>query len=221
MVESIAAAAGTQTPSKADKSEAKLAKDMDQFMNLLTTQLKHQDPMEPMKAEEFTNQLVKFASVEQQIHTNKSMETLIEMQANSQSSNSVNFLGKTVSFGSKQLPVQDGSGTFQYSLPEATQSTSIVIRDGSGRVVTNLEGRTDSGTHEVTWDGTDDYGNQLADGTYSVSVNGTTQDGRFVKGETTVEGTVTDVFFEKEGTTFAVGDTPVSLEDIKAVRTAS
>jgi flagellar basal-body rod modification protein FlgD len=73
-----------------------LAGTFDTFLALLTTQLQNQDPLDPMKSEQFTQQLVQFAGVEQSINTNKKLEQLIELQTAGQLNSAVSYMGKTV-----------------------------------------------------------------------------------------------------------------------------
>src|SRR3989338_691013 len=96
LTSSTASATTTGTTSQAAQSDAKLKDDLNKFLNLLVTQLKHQDPLDPMDATEFTSQLVQFASVEQQIHQNANLEKLIALQQGSQISSLVNYIGMNV-----------------------------------------------------------------------------------------------------------------------------
>ncbi len=71
---------------KTNQSGLKLADDMQQFLTLLTTQLQNQDPLSPMDSTEFTNQLVQFSQVEQQITSNQKLDSLLALQLASISS---------------------------------------------------------------------------------------------------------------------------------------
>ncbi len=86
-----------------------LADTFDTFLALLTTQLKNQDPLDPMKSAEFTSQLVQFAGVEQSINTNKRLDKLVQLQTSSQLNSAVSFIGKTVEVVSDLLLLKDGA----------------------------------------------------------------------------------------------------------------
>ncbi len=73
-----------------------LAGNFDTFLKLLTTQLQNQDPMSPMDSNEFTQQLVAFSSVEQQINTNDNLQSLIALSLSQQASAAVNYIGHSV-----------------------------------------------------------------------------------------------------------------------------
>ena len=138
--------------SKAQKDKTTLAGDLDAFLLLLTTQLKNQDPLSPLEPTEFTGQLVQFASVEQQISTNKSMEDLLTVQNASLASSVVGFIGTDVNATGLELPLQDGAGEFTYTLTHNAKNTDITILDNKGAVILNAQGSLKAGTHEFKWD---------------------------------------------------------------------
>src|SRR5579864_4192214 len=70
-----------------------LAGNFNEFLQLLTTQLQHQDPTSPLDPNQFTQELVQFASVEQQINTNTSLSTMISLQQTQQAESALNFVG--------------------------------------------------------------------------------------------------------------------------------
>src|SRR5262245_29800369 len=109
----------TGTTTGSSTSMGKLTENFDQFLALLTTQLKNQDPLSPMDSSEFTNQLVQFAGVEQQIATNKNLESLVTLQKSSQVMGALELMGKKVEVSGTTVPLQDKSATFVYTLPKA------------------------------------------------------------------------------------------------------
>src|SRR6267142_4445505 len=95
-VNSATAAAAAPTPSGAVSAQKSLSTNFNTFLTLLTTQLKNQDPLAPMDSNQFTQQLVQFSQVEQQINANKNLESLISLTKNQASVNAVSYLGKTL-----------------------------------------------------------------------------------------------------------------------------
>ena len=83
---------------KSAEASAKLEDDLNRFLNILVTQLQNQDPLDPLDANEFTSQLVQFASVEQQIYQNSNLEKMLNLQETSQISDMVDFIGNKVEF---------------------------------------------------------------------------------------------------------------------------
>ena len=155
--------------SQTEADRSKLAKDLDSFLQLLTSQLKNQDPLSPMDSTEFTNQLVQFAQVEQQINLNEGMTNVVGLTQQSIVTSAVNYIGETIEAGSDKLPLQNGMARMAYGLGAESAKTTIVIRDLAGEIVYTEQGRTNAGVHELVWDGThSSTGGQLPDGTYSI-----------------------------------------------------
>ena len=161
----------TNVLSQVEADRNKLAKDLDSFLQLLTSQLKNQDPLSPMDSTEFTNQLVQFAQVEQQINLNEGMTSVVGLTQQSIVTNAVNYIGVTIEAASDQVPLQNGEARMAYGLGTDSASTAIVIRDAAGSIVHSETGLTTAGVYELVWDGTHkDTGQQLPDGTYSIEV---------------------------------------------------
>jgi|AGTN01.2.fsa_nt_gi Flagellar hook capping protein len=192
MTDAITSAASTST-SKAQASGKSLAQNFDTFLTMLTTQLKHQDPLSPMDSTQFTNQLVQFAGVEQQINANSNLEKLISATSLNTRSQSVNYIGHVIEADTDMVPLQgakdtesssiqlgSGSATFKYVLDSAASTTQLKIKDADGNVVRTLVGNTSRGSHEITWDGKNSAGETMADGTYTVEPVATTTSGATV-----------------------------------------
>ena len=170
-----------------------LADNFDTFLALLTTQLENQDPLDPLKSEQFTEQLVQFTGVEQAIATNKRLDKLIDMQSASQLNSAVSYIGKSAEFASDKLLLANGAADISYGLEDGAAQTTISIVDSAGRVVRSLAGETGTGRHNYTWDGLDGTGTPLPDGVYGFSVVAVTADGTTVKTATAAASKVTGV----------------------------
>lgn len=182
---------GSATGSAA--SRTKLADNMDMFLKMLTTQLKNQDPLNPMEGTEFTNQLVQFANVEQQIQVNDNLEKMLSIQQSTTIGATVAYIGKEVMALTDGLPLEDGKANLSYTTPKDITSVTITIKDASGNTVYTKKGDAAAGTHEFTWDGKNKDGKQLDDGSYLVQVSATDVNKKTSDLETAVTGTVTSV----------------------------
>jgi flagellar basal-body rod modification protein FlgD len=195
----------------------KLANDMNTFLTLLTTQLKNQDPLSPMDSTEFTNQLVQFAQVEQQIGQNEKLTSLIDLSGASQAAMAVQYIGLNAEAESNQLPLQDGAGRFAYGLKKDAKSVGIMLSDSTGKVVYTDSGKTTAGVHDFQWDGKDADGNQLEDGVYTISVTALDTDGATVDTWSTVFGKVDGVTTQNGNTILVMGKVGVALSDVLSV----
>ena len=217
-MEIINAAAGTGSTSAA--TSVSLAKNFDMFLKLLTTQLQHQDPLEPMDSTEFTNQLVQFSGVEQAISTNSNLEELIAMSAAGQSSNLVNYLGKSVDVATNAATLRDGAATWTYELTANAETTRLLVLDSSERVVRITQGKTVAGAHEFVWDGTNDAGQLLPDGRYTLTVSARDADAEQIAASVTTHGVVTAIETVNHENLLTVGGVKVPLSDVLSVSMA-
>jgi len=210
-------ALSAQAPSAAQASSNKLAKDFDTFLTLLTTQLQQQDPLDPLKSNEFTDQLVSFTSVEQEITANKNLEKLIGLQQGDKLTGMVGYLGKDVAVAATDARLENGQAQWNYSLGNAADSVKYVIRDAAGRIVRSGDGEIAPGDHTLEWNGIDDNGNTRGDGVYSLNIIAQTQAGTEVSGTVFVTGKVTSVEATGETPTLTVGGLPRPLSTVITV----
>lgn len=215
---SITGIENTGATSKSAISGTKLAENFDTFLTMLTVQLKNQDPLSPMDSTEFTNQLVQFSAVEQQIASNKNLENLIAVTQTNTKAQAIAYIGHTIEVAGTMVPVQDGKASFSYTLPEEARSIAVVLKDTTGKVVANLNGNTTAGRHEVEWDGRDTNGNVVEDGPYVLSVVATNGEGETMEVGSTVYGRVTDVAADATETLIAMGKVVAKVEDVLTVR---
>src|SRR5579871_1218778 len=134
-------------------SQQQFSGNMNTFLQLLTSQLKYQDPLNPMDTSQFTNQLVLFAQVQQQIDINQNLESMMSSQNDSALASSANYLGTGVTAVSNALPLQNSDATFYYTTPSDASGVSIVISDSAGNIVETINGNSAPGTHSATWNG--------------------------------------------------------------------
>src|SRR5438067_9156885 len=115
------AASSTPTPANTASAAASavgaptITQNFDKFLQLLTTQLKNQNPLSPLDTNQFTQQLVQFAQVEQQINMNSSLSTLISLQQASQTSAALGFLGQSVTISGDTAKLAQGQASWSFS----------------------------------------------------------------------------------------------------------
>jgi flagellar basal-body rod modification protein FlgD len=217
---SASASASAATTGQAATDKSKLDGDLNRFLTLLVSQLQHQDPLQPLDANQFTSQLVQFASIEQQIYQNANLEKLLAAQQSTQLASTVDYLGKQVEANGDALPLQNGGALASYALPQAAARATITIRDAGGRTVAVMTGNSAAGRHEVHWDGRAADGKQLPDGIYSFQVDAKDKTGNSITATQTYSGKVTGVATDSKGVQLSLGDKLVSLSGVLAVHEA-
>lgn len=205
---------------KTNASSQQLSADMNTFLTLLTTQLKYQDPLDPMDTAEFTNQLVQYSAVEQSIQMNEKLDSLLSLNIANLGAQAVSYIGKTAQVLGDVMPMQDGKAKAAYTLDKEVLSTTITVKDMNGKVVYTESGNTSVGTHEFKWDGKDMDGNQLDDGAYQIVVSTKVAEGEAAATvTTTVFGKVTGVASDSNNVYIGLGDAvTASLGDIVTMR---
>jgi flagellar basal-body rod modification protein FlgD len=212
----------TATPvsSQAAKANSVLTSNFDTFLKLLTAQLKNQDPLEPMDASKFTEQLVQYSGVEQGIYTNKNLESLIALQQGGGLSSAVNYIGRDVMAESDEAQLSGGQANWTYTLPAAATSVSLVVRDANGKAVYSGSGPTTAGEHTIGWDGKLANGDAAPEGIYTLEIAAKAADGKAMTAPMTFTGRVTGVETVNGAVVLNVGGVRLNLTDVQAVREA-
>ncbi|MBL6853390.1 MAG: hypothetical protein ISS15_10510 [Alphaproteobacteria bacterium] len=187
------------------------------FLTLLTTQLRNQDPLSPMDSNQFTQQLVQYSQVEQQINTNDNLKTLINQGAAQTGAYGVSYLGKAVTIANGNAPLANGQAIWAYNLDAKAAQTQLTVTDAKGNVVYSTTGETASGSHVLKWNGVNNGGTQLADGTYKLTVTAKAADGSTVNSKVTTTGVVSEVDMTSGAPVLMVGPMSVNLADVAGV----
>lgn len=183
----------TSTTSQAQTSGATLAKDFQTFLSLLTTQLKYQDPLEPLDSNQFTEQLVNFTGVEQQIATNKNLEAILGRLAAQDISSSVSYIGKEVYALADKAALSNGRAEWTYALELPAEKATVTVRDHTGRIMFETTGETTAGAHSFVWDGRMSNGAAAPDGVYQLEIKATSAAGNDVASNIFIRGLVDGV----------------------------
>jgi flagellar basal-body rod modification protein FlgD len=216
----VTPAASTTAPTSATDPAAsmkQLSSNFSTFLTLLTTQLKNQDPTAPMDSNQFTQQLVMYSQVEQQIDSNTNLKTLISQGSSNASAMTTGYLGKKVSITNGNASLTGGAANWSYTLDTASANTQLTISDANGKNVYSGTGLMTSGSHTFAWDGKDNNGNQLADGTYKLTVTATDSNNNTVTSSVASAGTVTQIDMTASPPKLIVGNMEIGLSDIAAV----
>jgi flagellar basal-body rod modification protein FlgD len=209
--------AASPSGSNSASSLAQLSSNLNNFLTLLTTQLQYQDPLSPMDSTQFTNQLVQFASVEQQIQSNKNLESLISLQQTNNMVGAVSYIGKEVEVTGQTATLKNGKATFSYTLPSDANAAVVGIYDANGKPVSVSQAELTKGRHDFVWDGKDAQGNAVPEGQYTIQVTAVDSNNSQITPTYTTDGTVTSVGIEKGVATLDLNGVQVPLSNVVRV----
>ncbi|PLX38513.1 MAG: flagellar hook capping protein [Hyphomicrobiales bacterium] len=207
------------TTSKTGLSEQALAQNYDMFLELLTVQIKNQNPLEPMDADKFTDQLTQFSSVEQQITTNKNLETLISTMAASNLGTVVSYIGKEVEAAGETAILENGAANWSATVTEAATAT-VTIKNSAGATIYTEPVTLNKGTNSYQWDGRALTGGTAPDGQYTISFSAQNSTGKAVAVDTAFQGVVDEVDFADGEPILKVGGIRVPLSSVQTIRSA-
>jgi flagellar basal-body rod modification protein FlgD len=213
-------AAATAAAANANSSVTSLDGNFSDFLNMLMTQLQNQDPTTPMDTDSFTSELVQFSSVEQQIQTNSSLTQLIQLTQGSEVIQGSSMVGQQVTVTSTQIPLQDGTGTVNFTSP-AAEPVSLAITNSSGVAVYSATANAMAGNNTWTWDGTGSGGLTEPDGLYTLAVTGSNVGGGTSTLPFTVTGTATGVTDANSTVDLQLGTLSVPFSSITSVGTGT
>ncbi|MFN9090641.1 MAG: flagellar hook assembly protein FlgD [Alphaproteobacteria bacterium] len=187
----------------------RLAGDFNTFLTLLTTQIKNQSPTDPLDTNQMTNQLVQFASVEQQIAMNQNLQSLIGLEQASQLTASAPLIGQKVEVEADQITLQSGTGALKLPAAGVSQMAQITIRGSGDQIIRQESVKLGSAPTTWSWNGKTSDGFAMPDGAYKVSVTGVGATGKVETLPFTTIGKVTGA--EKMG-----GDLKLLLGQLQA-----
>jgi flagellar basal-body rod modification protein FlgD len=207
-----AAAAGTA-------AGPNLAGNFNEFLQLLTTQLQHQDPTAPLDPNQFTQELVQFSGVEQQINTNKSLTTMIALQQAQQAASALQFIGANVAVSGTTAQLANGQANWNYSVTQPA-TANINILNSSGVAVYSATQTVQPGAQTFAWNGLDSTGSPAPDGPYTLSISAVGANGQTVPVTTQIQGVVTAVDVSTTPPNLTIGGQSYPLNQITQILSA-
>jgi flagellar basal-body rod modification protein FlgD len=207
---SAAAAAGTA-------GSQSIAGNFDTFLQLLTTQLQNQDPLDPLDTDEFTSQLVEFASVQQQVNMNTNLQTLISLQQTSEATSAMQFLGSTVTINGNTATLSSTSpATWSISSPSPATGT-VTVTNSSGQTAYTGTVSLNTGSNTFSWNGQGSNGVTWPAGTYTLSVSATGANGQAVTVTSQVQGVVSGVNLSQSPPQVTIGGQSYPISAIQSI----
>jgi flagellar basal-body rod modification protein FlgD len=213
--------AASTASATASSALASIAGNFNSFLTMLTTQLQNQDPSSPMDSGQFTSEIAQFAGVQQQVNTNTNLGQLISLTQNGQVTADSGLVGQKATFTGSQIPLQSGTGRIAFTTASA-EPIAIAVTDASGNVVRTVQETSTAGSNSWTWDGKDDSGNSLADGTYDIAVETQDSAGNATAVPFTITGSITGVSKSSSGDVLLqMGSDSVDMNTVTSVGNAA
>jgi flagellar basal-body rod modification protein FlgD len=213
---SAASSSASATASALGVDEKTIAGNFQTFLQLLTTQLQNQNPLDPLDTNQFTQQLVQFAQVEQQLRSNDQLATLVSLQKTTQTTAALSFVGQNVVIDGATAQLANGKATWSFTSSKPATAV-ITIKDSTGQVAYAGSYTLQAGQQNFEWDGKGNDGAQWPSGAYTMSITAKDANGQSVAIPTEVTGVVDSVDLTQDPPLLWIGGQSYPLDKIKRV----
>lgn len=212
--------ANWQDPSKKVRVAGNPSLDKDAFFKLMLTQMKNQDPTNPLKSHEMAAQLASFSSLEQMQNINSTLNEMKNAQKPSENFQALNLIGKAVAGDSSKVSrgINDKDHDFKYNLPMDASEVVVKVRDGAGDVIRTYNLKSSKqGENKLTWNGEDDKGQKAPAGEYQFFAEAKNASGQKIAIKTGFEGMITGVSYSSDGPVLHVGNQAIRFADVQKI----
>jgi len=209
--------AGASANASSLLGQQEIASNFQEFLKLLTTQLKNQDPLSPLDTNQFTQQLVAFASVEQQLKTNTDLDKLVMLNKTSQATAALGFVGSQVTADGSTTQLKNGLAAWNITSPRPA-AASVSIVDQNGNTVWTGQQTLDTGTQSYSWNGRTSTGAIAPDGLYTIQITAQDAAAQSVAVSTQYTGTVTGVDLSGSQPLLQVGSSYLTISQIRSIQ---
>lgn len=217
-ITSTTAAATPAATTASGSTKGTLAQNFETFLGLLTTQLKNQSPLDPLDTNQFTQQLVQFASVEQQLKSNDTLTALLTATKASTATGALGFMGATVTADGAKARLASGRATWRLDVPRTAANATITITDRTGATVKTETRSLAAGTQDYVWTGRTTAGATAPDGEYTVTIQARDATGQTITVKTEVSGTVDGVDLTGSEPVLSLGGLTIPVSKVKTIK---
>jgi flagellar basal-body rod modification protein FlgD len=193
-----------------------IASNFTTFLTLLTTQLKNQNPLDPLDTNQFTQQLVQFAQVEQQMKSNDQLQTLISLQKSTQATAALSYVGSTVVLDGSTTQMTNQTAAWNLSVSKPATAT-ISIQDATGQTVYTGKVAVNPGGQAFSWNGLGTNGAQYPDGTYKLTATAVDANNQTIPVSAEIQGTVDSVDLTQNPPVMTVAGQTYTLDKVKRI----
>src|SRR5450631_940317 len=192
-----------------------LAGNFQTFLTLLTTQLQNQNPLDPLDTNQFTQQLVQFAGVEQQLKTNDQLTSLVSLQKTAQSTQALGFVGKNAMVDGSTTTMANGAANWILGV-KTDSNVNVSITNSTGQTVFTGNYQVNAGDGQAFgWDGKGNDGTQWPDGKYTMTAQAVDSTGTAVAVSTEIVGTVSSVDLTQSPPLLSINGQNYTVNQIK------
>jgi flagellar basal-body rod modification protein FlgD len=210
-------ASSSSSSSLSSSTGTTLAGNFQTFLQLLTTQLQNQNPLDPLDTNQFTQQLVEFASVEQQLKTNDQLTTLVSLQQTTQATQALGFVGKTAVVNGNTTALSSSKASWELNVPSSSD-VSITIANSKGQAVFTGSYSASAGNNQpFSWNGQGNDGTQWPDGLYTMTATAADSSGNPVAISTQVGGTVSSVDLTQTPPLLTINGQSYTVSQVKSI----
>ncbi|MES2030200.1 MAG: flagellar hook capping FlgD N-terminal domain-containing protein [Pseudomonadota bacterium] len=192
-----------------------IADNFQTFLTLLTTQLQNQNPLDPLDTNQFTQQLVQFAGVEQQLKSNDQLKSLVDLGKATEATQALIYVGNNVAVDGSTAQFNT-SATWNL-LADKDSTATVNITNSAGNVVYTGKYTLQSGNGTFVWDGKGNDGVQYPAGAYKLTATGKDANGRDVAISTEVQGVVDSVDLSASPALLSINGANYTVDKIKRV----
>jgi flagellar basal-body rod modification protein FlgD len=194
-----------------------IAGNFQSFLTLLTTQLQNQNPLDPLDTNQFTQQLVEFAGVQQQLNTNDQLTTLVSLQQTAQSTQALTFVGKTAVVSGNTAALTNSQAVWDLSIPTNT-NVNVTIANSSGQTVFSGTYPVSAGNNQpFAWNGQGNDGVQWPDGKYTLTATAADSSGTSVGITTQIQGVVSSVDLTQSPPLLSINGQTYTVNQIQSI----
>ncbi|CCE00534.1 flagellar hook capping FlgD N-terminal domain-containing protein [Bradyrhizobium sp. STM 3809] len=187
------------------------------FLTLLTTQLQNQNPLDPLDTNQFTQQLVQFAGVEQQLKTNDQLASLLTMQQTTQATQALAFVGKTAVVNGSTAALASGQAGWNLNIPSDCTMTATITNSVGQTVFSGTYNASAGNNQAYNWNGQGSDGTQWPDGQYKLTIAAKDSSGNPVAVTTQVQGTVSSVDLTQQPPLLSIGGQTYTVNQIQRI----
>ncbi|SDR33877.1 flagellar hook capping FlgD N-terminal domain-containing protein [Pseudovibrio sp. Tun.PSC04-5.I4] len=211
-INSLSPSADTSTSG----TQTQINANFDLFISMLTTQIQNQDPLDPMDSSEYTNQLVQYSMVEQQVATTSKLDEQLTQLKTQSASQFVNYIGKEVTAQGATTQLKDDAAAWNLKAASAGTAT-VSVKNDEGAVIYEREVTLVEGDNSFAWDGVGTNGTKQADGAYSIDIVTKDKDDAPFAVQTEIKGKVDAIDFSSGDVILKMGDVDVPVGNVTGV----